>query len=212
MHTIQLMAFVLILAGILSACLPKVVWWLAIGWKIKNAEPSKLAIILYRVGGFIQLLMGLALLSLLSLHGDNMVMRSFGSHPFKASTYDVTVDLAQVDRTSMTARITFRNSDSSVTLGTGKGESIPIAPGRWAAQFQPPFALWLFDGRDGIMLYEKTANPTGYRSTSSRAAPSLRDRAPGKLKAIIGAIESDSTRKTKGEPVDPPNPSQARVR
>lgn len=59
-----LLALLLIGFGVWSLCAPKSAWWIAHGWRYKNAEPSDLAIGLYRVGGgalvFIGILCGIA--------------------------------------------------------------------------------------------------------------------------------------------------------
>lgn len=38
---------------------PRAAWYLEIGWKIKDSEPSDLAIILHRVMGLILIIIGL---------------------------------------------------------------------------------------------------------------------------------------------------------
>ena len=46
-----ILSLFLLVAGIWFVCAPRSAWWISRGWWFKNAEPSDLALILYRVGG-----------------------------------------------------------------------------------------------------------------------------------------------------------------
>ncbi|UMZ74371.1 DUF6199 family natural product biosynthesis protein [Natranaerofaba carboxydovora] len=48
--------------GLLGVFRPKTVWYLEIGWKVKDTEPSELALIANRVIGGILLIIGLGLM------------------------------------------------------------------------------------------------------------------------------------------------------
>lgn len=50
--------------GVLNVAKPRIAWWLAIGWRFKDAEPSNLALILNRVGGVICIIGGILALFL----------------------------------------------------------------------------------------------------------------------------------------------------
>jgi hypothetical protein len=54
-----------ILHGICSLLWPRMIWFLAEGWKFKNAEPSGCALAVIRVGGLVGLTVGTALLAIL---------------------------------------------------------------------------------------------------------------------------------------------------
>lgn len=45
--------------GVWNLMAPKSAWWLARGWWYKNAEPSELALVLYRMAGAILVLVGI---------------------------------------------------------------------------------------------------------------------------------------------------------
>ena len=53
------LGFLLIGLGILGAFWPRIIWWLTIGWLIKNAEPSNFALIAYRIIGVLLILFGI---------------------------------------------------------------------------------------------------------------------------------------------------------
>ena len=53
------LGFLLIGLGILGAFWPRIVWWLTIGWLIKDAEPSNIALIAYRIIGVLLILSGI---------------------------------------------------------------------------------------------------------------------------------------------------------
>ncbi|MCZ0702952.1 uncharacterized membrane protein YidH (DUF202 family) [Natronobacillus azotifigens] len=53
---------VLILFGIFGAIFPQAAWYMEIGWKVRNAEPSELALIANRVGGIVIAIVGLFVL------------------------------------------------------------------------------------------------------------------------------------------------------
>ncbi|WP_223701774.1 DUF6199 family natural product biosynthesis protein [Sutcliffiella deserti] len=56
------LGIVIILFGLLGAVFPKVAWYLEIGWKLRDAEPSELALIANRVGGILASIVGLFVL------------------------------------------------------------------------------------------------------------------------------------------------------
>ena len=53
------LGFLLIGLGILGAFWSRIIWWLTIGWLIKNAEPSNFALIAYRIIGVLLILFGI---------------------------------------------------------------------------------------------------------------------------------------------------------
>ncbi|WP_181347365.1 DUF6199 family natural product biosynthesis protein [Thalassobacillus sp. CUG 92003] len=53
---------VMILFGLLGAIFPHAAWYLEIGWKLRDAEPSELALIVNRVGGILASIVGLFVL------------------------------------------------------------------------------------------------------------------------------------------------------
>lgn len=53
------MWFLLILAGLFNVIFPRAAWFLEIGWKIKDSEPSEGALILHRVIGVILCIVGI---------------------------------------------------------------------------------------------------------------------------------------------------------
>ncbi|MBO8170803.1 MAG: hypothetical protein H0Z33_02810 [Bacillaceae bacterium] len=54
-------AFLFFVMGILGVFSPRTMWFLEIGWKLKDTEPSDLALMANRVVGVFLILMGLAL-------------------------------------------------------------------------------------------------------------------------------------------------------
>jgi hypothetical protein len=56
------LGIVFILFGLLGAIFPQVAWYLEVGWKLRDAEPSELALIANRVGGILASIVGLFLL------------------------------------------------------------------------------------------------------------------------------------------------------
>ena len=54
-----LLAVLLLGCGVWHLFAPKTAWWLARGWWYKNAEPSDLALMLYRILGIILLFVGI---------------------------------------------------------------------------------------------------------------------------------------------------------
>jgi len=52
----------LIGVGLLGVFAPYAAWWLEIGWKLDESEPSELAIIVNRIGGMIMTIVGLFVL------------------------------------------------------------------------------------------------------------------------------------------------------
>lgn len=55
----KIVHFIFIGVGLFYLLMPKAAWYLEIGWKIKDSEPSDLAIILHRVMGLILIIIGL---------------------------------------------------------------------------------------------------------------------------------------------------------
>lgn len=114
-----------------------------------------------------------------------MVMRDYGVYSFSGENYDVVVELTEVTQGELAPKITFREGSKSGSVGIGKKSSITVVPGRWAAQFHPPYELWVYDGVSKLQLYERTLNPDGFKSSSSIVVPELRERAPEELKKLI---------------------------
>ena len=54
-----LLAIILLALGAWNTFAPKTAWWLARGWWYKNAEPSELALVLYRGLGVLLIVIGL---------------------------------------------------------------------------------------------------------------------------------------------------------
>jgi len=54
-----ILSLIILALGIWFVWSPKSVWWIARGWWFKNAEPSDLALILYRGGGCLLALFGI---------------------------------------------------------------------------------------------------------------------------------------------------------
>jgi len=59
----QLAAWVFIVIGVLQAIFPRVGWYLKYGWQFKDAEPSKAALVMNRIGGILAVAIGIYLLS-----------------------------------------------------------------------------------------------------------------------------------------------------
>jgi|SRR5690606_11779511 len=53
------LGIVIFLFGLLAVLFPQAAWYLEIGWKLRDAEPSELALIANRVGGILVALIGL---------------------------------------------------------------------------------------------------------------------------------------------------------
>ncbi|MCT2536263.1 hypothetical protein NC661_13495 [Aquibacillus koreensis] len=53
---------VIILFGLLGAVFPQAAWYLEIGWKLRDAEPSEFALIANRFGGILAAIFGLFIL------------------------------------------------------------------------------------------------------------------------------------------------------
>lgn len=53
---------VVLLGGIIGLAAPKVIWWLTTGWRIKDAEPSDFALIVYRIIGGLVIIAGIIML------------------------------------------------------------------------------------------------------------------------------------------------------
>ncbi|MFC5466039.1 DUF6199 family natural product biosynthesis protein [Lederbergia graminis] len=54
-----LLGIVLFLIGLLGAIFPHATWYLEIGWKLRDAEPSEFALIANRVGGILVAIVGI---------------------------------------------------------------------------------------------------------------------------------------------------------
>jgi hypothetical protein len=48
-----LILFIMLIMFIISIFAPYVGWWMSVGWKLRDAEPSDMALVMYRVGGVI---------------------------------------------------------------------------------------------------------------------------------------------------------------
>ena len=132
------------------------------------------------------------MIALISVSGaSEMVMRKFGTYDFKSEGFDVTIDLSEVAADGLAPKITFRQDGREGSTGIGKGSSLTVVPGRWAAQFNPPYELWIFDGRDKLQLYEQTVEPKGFKSSSSSIVPSLKERAPEEIKKLMQAAAKE---------------------
>ena len=116
---------------------------------------------------------------------NEMVMRDFGTYHFKAESFDVTVDLKEAASDALAPKITFGENGKEASTGIGKDNSLAVVTGRWAAQFYPPYELWIFDGTDKLQLYERTVDPKGFKSSSSSVVPSLQERAPAEIRQLM---------------------------
>ncbi|WP_442599647.1 DUF6199 family natural product biosynthesis protein [Neobacillus sp. D3-1R] len=54
--------FLFIIFGILSTWKPYIAWYLEIGWKLQDAEPSELALVWNRILGIIFTIIGIGML------------------------------------------------------------------------------------------------------------------------------------------------------
>jgi hypothetical protein len=137
---------------------------------------------------------GLLLLAPL-LHAKEGLLRNFGSHELSGDGYSVRIELERVAEGALAPRITFREKGKLATAGIGKGSSMPVVPNRWAAEFRPPNELWIYDGKGGLMLYERTTAPNGFKASSSEVVPELHERAPAALKKVISESHSETQNK-----------------
>lgn len=55
-------AIILIDLGFMDIIFPRISWYLGYGWRYENAEPSNVALIFARIGGFVALVIGIVLL------------------------------------------------------------------------------------------------------------------------------------------------------
>jgi hypothetical protein len=53
MGSMAFIAFLLFVLGLINIFAPYVGWYMTEGWKFKDAEPSDAALLLYRIGGVI---------------------------------------------------------------------------------------------------------------------------------------------------------------
>lgn len=56
------MGVIVILLGILNLLAPYVGWYMSIGWKLRDAEPSDLALAMNRISGVFMIIVGIFLL------------------------------------------------------------------------------------------------------------------------------------------------------
>ena len=54
-----LFALLIMATGLLGLVFPRLSWYLAAGWKFQDAEPSDLALVVYRVSGAVAVVLGL---------------------------------------------------------------------------------------------------------------------------------------------------------
>lgn len=113
-------------------------------------------------------------------YGQEKLIRHFGSVDLKQ--FRVTIDLGSKEPSGLTVRLKFQDAGET---GTGADSSIPIVPGKWAAQFVAPNELWIYDGASTVLLYERTISPEGFKASSSAVVPRLLGRAPIELRAIM---------------------------
>ncbi|MFF2885799.1 DUF6199 family natural product biosynthesis protein [Paenibacillus sp. NPDC057967] len=57
-----LFGFILIIFGVISAVSPQSVWYISVGWKFKDAEPSDAALAMHRITGVIGVIVGIILI------------------------------------------------------------------------------------------------------------------------------------------------------
>ena len=107
------------------------------------------------------------------------------NHPHQVKRPEQLLELKEVAADALAPKITFRQDGREGSTGIGKDSSLAVVPGRWAAQFKPPYELWIFDGTDKLQLYERTTEPKGFKSSSSSIVPSLQERAPDEIKKLM---------------------------
>jgi hypothetical protein len=54
-----LFALFLLITGLISIFAPEVAWYLSIGWKLRDAEPSDVVLIFHRITGGISIIVAL---------------------------------------------------------------------------------------------------------------------------------------------------------
>lgn len=54
----SLIGLLLIFIGLVGAIFPQAIWFLSIGWRLRDAEPSNLALGVYRFGGIVVTIIG----------------------------------------------------------------------------------------------------------------------------------------------------------
>jgi len=57
-----LVGFILIIIGVISAVSPQSAWYMSIGWKFRDAEPSDAALAMHRITGVIGVIIGIILI------------------------------------------------------------------------------------------------------------------------------------------------------
>ena len=116
---------------------------------------------------------------------SDMIMRDYGVYSFSGAGFNVVVDLKNVAEGRLAPKITFKEGDLISSTGIGERSSLAVVPGRWIAQFRPPYELWIYDGTSKLQLYERTVEARGFKGTSSSSAPELLDRVPPELKRLM---------------------------
>lgn len=120
-----------------------------------------------------------------SSRGDNFVMRDFGMFDHKDDEYSVRIELVEGANNGLAPKFIFNENGRESSTGIGKGHFISVIPKQWAAVFRPPHELWIYDGKGALHLYERTMNPSGFKSSSSTVVPELFSQAPEELKKLI---------------------------
>ncbi|WP_366414803.1 DUF6199 family natural product biosynthesis protein [Paenibacillus sp. GP183] len=62
MSVIGVFAIFLVLVGLFNLFAPRAAWFVSIGWKISNAEPSDAYLVMHRIGGGIACIVAVVLL------------------------------------------------------------------------------------------------------------------------------------------------------
>lgn len=101
------------------------------------------------------------------------------------SNHGVTITLTETPAAALEVRLAFNLPDFSGSTGTGKDSPMEIVPGKWAAQFEAPNRLWLYDGLGLVRLYERTLKPRGFKASDSRSVTSLPVSAPPELRKFM---------------------------
>lgn len=58
----KVVSFLLIVMGIFQLVSPQTAWYLSYGWRYKNAEPSDIALVMERMGGVVEIIVGIIIL------------------------------------------------------------------------------------------------------------------------------------------------------
>ena len=54
-------ALLLIALGLVEVLYPRFFWWITVGWHFKNAEPSKIALVLWQISGTLGIVIGIVM-------------------------------------------------------------------------------------------------------------------------------------------------------